>query len=159
MIDLYGARERTWTATTLRSGDFKSPVYTDFTTRAKECLVLPQEKVEARAGIEPAYTELQSAAWPLYHRAICLLDYLFDITTIKGPTQFGAGNEARTRDLNLGKVALYQLSYSRTHLVFQQGAYSIQMIVCVKKNRDFFNKINAVLVMAMLLLNTRPSTR
>src|ERR1700680_4317766 len=26
---------------------------------------------------------------------------------------FGAGNEARTRDLNLGKVALYQLSYSR----------------------------------------------
>ena len=27
---------------------------------------------------------------------------------------YGAGNEARTRDLNLGKVALYQLSYSRT---------------------------------------------
>ena len=26
---------------------------------------------------------------------------------------FGAGNEARTRDLNLGKGALYQLSYSR----------------------------------------------
>ncbi len=28
---------------------------------------------------------------------------------------FGAGNEARTRDLNLGKVALYQLSYSRIY--------------------------------------------
>ncbi len=28
-------------------------------------------------------------------------------------TQSGAGNETRTRDLNLGKVALYQLSYSR----------------------------------------------
>ena len=27
--------------------------------------------------------------------------------------EFGAGNEARTRDINLGKVALYQLSYSR----------------------------------------------
>ena len=26
---------------------------------------------------------------------------------------FGAGNEARTRDPNLGKVMLYQLSYSR----------------------------------------------
>ncbi len=26
----------------------------------------------------------------------------------------GAGDESRTRDLNLGKVALYQLSYSRT---------------------------------------------
>ena len=25
----------------------------------------------------------------------------------------GAGNETRTRDFNLGKVALYQLSYSR----------------------------------------------
>ena len=28
----------------------------------------------------------------------------------------GAGNESRTRDLNLGKVALYQLSYSRLDL-------------------------------------------
>src|SRR3989344_9590983 len=27
--------------------------------------------------------------------------------------RFGAGKEARTPDLNLGKVALYQLSYSR----------------------------------------------
>ncbi len=27
--------------------------------------------------------------------------------------EIGAGNEIRTRDLNLGKVALYQLSYSR----------------------------------------------
>jgi hypothetical protein len=26
---------------------------------------------------------------------------------------FGAGNETRTRDFDLGKVALYQLSYSR----------------------------------------------
>ncbi len=33
---------------------------------------------------------------------------------------FGAGNEARTRDLNLGKVALYQLSYSRA-LVLRQS--------------------------------------
>ncbi len=31
---------------------------------------------------------------------------------------FGAGNEARTRDLNLGKVALYQLSYSRIRQLF-----------------------------------------
>ena len=28
--------------------------------------------------------------------------------------RFGAGNGTRTRDINLGKVALYQLSYSRT---------------------------------------------
>jgi hypothetical protein len=31
----------------------------------------------------------------------------------QGLFEIGAGNEARTRDLNLGKVALYQLSYSR----------------------------------------------
>ncbi|CAE1141736.1 protein of unknown function [Serratia sp. Tan611] len=36
--------------------------------------------------------------------------------------KIGAGNEARTRDLNLGKVALYQLSYSRT----QEMLYSIR---------------------------------
>src|SRR5258706_1710264 len=28
-------------------------------------------------------------------------------------SESGAGDESRTRDLNLGKVALYQLSYSR----------------------------------------------
>ena len=37
---------------------------------------------------------------------------------LPGPVNPGAGNEARTRDLNLGKVALYQLSYSRF-----EGAY------------------------------------
>jgi hypothetical protein len=30
----------------------------------------------------------------------------------------GAGNETRTRDPNLGKVVLYQLSYSRRKRVF-----------------------------------------
>jgi hypothetical protein len=30
----------------------------------------------------------------------------------------GAGDESRTRDLNLGKVALYQLSYSRMVLLY-----------------------------------------
>jgi hypothetical protein len=29
------------------------------------------------------------------------------------PREIGAGKESRTPDLNLGKVALYQLSYSR----------------------------------------------
>ncbi len=33
----------------------------------------------------------------------------------------GAGNESRTRDLNLGKVALYQLSYSRKNLEARAG--------------------------------------
>ena len=33
-------------------------------------------------------------------------------------SEFGAGNETRTRDFNLGKVALYQLSYSRITYFF-----------------------------------------
>jgi hypothetical protein len=32
------------------------------------------------------------------------------------PRGSGAGKEARTPDLNLGKVALYQLSYSRVRM-------------------------------------------
>jgi hypothetical protein len=39
---------------------------------------------------------------------------------------FGAGDESRTRDLNLGKVALYQLSYSRMNnhlMLFQASNY------------------------------------
>ena len=35
---------------------------------------------------------------------------------VQGFSKIGAGNEVRTRDLNLGKVALYQLSYSRVAL-------------------------------------------
>ena len=32
-----------------------------------------QMKMEAEVGIEPAYTELQSAAWPLCHSALTIL--------------------------------------------------------------------------------------
>lgn len=44
---------------------------------------------------------------------------LFKINNEKAPIfrlglfEFGAGNETRTRDPDLGKVVLYQLSYSR----------------------------------------------
>ena len=37
------------------------------------------------------------------------------------PLKPGAGDESRTRDLNLGKVALYQLSYSRSCLEARGG--------------------------------------
>ena len=49
-------------------------------------------------GIEPTLPAWKAGALPLsYTRRIC-----------------GAVDEARTRDLHLGKVALYQLSYYRT---------------------------------------------
>ena len=37
------------------------------------------------------------------------------------PFKFGAGEESRTLDLNLGKVALYQLSYSRNGVEARPG--------------------------------------
>ena len=40
---------------------------------------------------------------------------------------FGAGNGAQTRDLRLGKAALYQLSYSRINSVFIISKYIIKV--------------------------------
>ena len=57
---------------------------------------------EAPPGFEPGVEDLQSSALPLGHGAV-LREWLVR----------RAGNRARTGDLNLGKVALYQLSYSR----------------------------------------------
>ena len=41
------------------------------------------------------------------------MDVLREQLDLRKKKRIGAGNEVRTRDLNLGKVALYQLSYSR----------------------------------------------
>ena len=41
------------------------------------------------------------------------------------PWKSGAGDESRTRDLNLGKVALYQLSYSRTKSSILTGLHGL----------------------------------
>ena len=49
--------------------------------------------------------------YELYMKAIAMKYYQKDYFT-QLPVN-GAGNETRTRDPNLGKVVLYQLSYSR----------------------------------------------
>ena len=46
----------------------------------------------------------------------------------------GAGDESRTRDLNLGKVALYQLSYSRS----EEDANSTESESLVKHPSQLF---------------------
>ena len=43
--------------------------------------------------------------------------------------EFGAGNEARTRDPDLGKVVLYQLSYSRVATCCRKHGRIIQMFL------------------------------
>jgi hypothetical protein len=60
--------------------------------RAVRC---PSEVKEVPPGFEPGMEVLQTSALPL------------------GYGTNKAGNRARTGDLNLGKVALYQLSYAR----------------------------------------------
>ena len=54
-------------------------------------------------GFEPVYTDLQSVASPLGQPTV---------EALRGET-FRADDEARTRDLRLGKPTLYQLSYVR----------------------------------------------
>ena len=56
---------------------------------------------EVGTGFEPVLTDLQSVASPLGQ------------PTVEAKGLLRADDEARTRDLNLGKVALYQLSYVR----------------------------------------------
>ena len=41
------------------------------------------------------------------------LRYHMKLGTLRVPNFFGAGDEARTRYLHLGKVALYRMSYTR----------------------------------------------
>ena len=53
---------------------------------------------------------LQTFALPLGHGTI-LWNKKFHV--------FGAADEARTRYLHLGKVALYQMSYGRTNKTFR----------------------------------------
>ena len=72
----------------LAARDFKSLVSTNFTIRAKDGgLYATAEKQRGKA---------HRYAFPLYA---------------------GAAEESRTLDLNLGKVALYQLSYCRDDLL------------------------------------------
>ena len=48
---------------------------------------------------------------------------------------FGAGDEARTRYLDLGKVALYQMSYARKRKI----DYTHESRICQPLRSTFFN--------------------
>ena len=58
-------------------------------------------------------------------------------------TVFGAGDEARTRYLHLGKVALYRMSYTRgTVVIIAQKKYLSTTILYILKNSTFENRNN-----------------
>ena len=73
--------------------------------------------MEPTTGIEPVDLFLTKEA--LYRLSyVGLLTFLdgFYSAVIQGPeTKHGAGDEARTRDIQLGRLKLYQLSYSRLY--------------------------------------------
>ncbi len=92
--------------------------------------------MEATSGLEPLVEILQTSALPLGYVAtsekLCFIPFpacgtaensiaaKFFFLSPKSKNRFlgtpelcGAGNEARTRYLHLGKVALYQMSYAR----------------------------------------------
>lgn len=62
LIQSDGARSRNRTGTVLPPRDFKSLASTNFAIRANWRCKIQQLEMEAEVGIEPAYTELQSAA-------------------------------------------------------------------------------------------------
>ncbi len=123
--DLNGARDRNRTGTALRPRDFKSLVSTNFTTRAQ---ALPRKSRGNYWRRDPESNRGTRLCRPLHnHSAIApwiknpwleLQETLIKLKRENGWTfslslESGAGEESRTLDLNLGKVALYQLSYSR----------------------------------------------
>ena len=67
---------------------------------------------------------------------------------------YGAGNETRTRDPDLGKVVLYQLSYSRI-------AYTPFLMVCRGGPHctDGLGAVNAPGQFALLIKITVPANR
>jgi hypothetical protein len=68
---------------------------------------------EAPPGFEPGIKDLQSSALPLGHGARYATGA---VSVCCRPLIPRAGNRTRTGDPNLGKVVLYQLSYSRIEL-------------------------------------------
>ena len=123
-----GARGRTRTGTALRPRDFKSLASTNFATRARVRSrrdAIGRRKHWRRGSESNRRTRLcrplhdHSATPPRCARTGAGPDANATKRNKQGKRLAlslwnpGAGNESRTRDLNLGKVALYQLSYSR----------------------------------------------
>ncbi len=111
------------------TADFKSAVSTSFTTRAPARLSWSGQKTpKLRWRRGPESNRPTRICNPVHNRFATAPPKTSSCTEIqdradkKGKRRLpflaksGAGEESRTLDLNLGKVALYQLSYSRIGL-------------------------------------------
>ena len=104
---------------------------------------------EVETGFEPVYTDLQAVASPLGHS-----------TSEKAgpPNPLRADDRVRTGDLNLGKVALYQLSYVRiaTAVRLPRREKNISPSRPEFKNRGPLSRRRTVIVRSP---SDRPATR
>ncbi len=94
-----------------RFPDFRSGISSDnrilYSSISSINAIAYRNIMEARVGIEPTnkgFADLCLTTWLPRHRSEALALSLLE---------HGAGDGTRTRDIDLGKVALYQLSYSR----------------------------------------------
>src|SRR5690606_4791010 len=97
--------------------DFKSLVSTNFTIRACKAGGGGRNRTGVHGFAGRCITTLPPRPRKLNGengRRFARLSWPARTAPYRFPRDSGAGNESRTRDLNLGKVALYQLSYSRT---------------------------------------------
>ncbi len=73
--------------------------------------------MEPTTGIEPVDLFLtKEALYRLSYVGIFLFSD-FCSKAVRHPEKNGAGDEARTRDIQLGRLKLYQLSYSRPKFI------------------------------------------
>ncbi len=85
---------------------------------------------------------------PESNRRPWICNPLYNHSTIQ--PNYGAGNEARTRDPNLGKVVLYQLSYSRNTCVLyvpkfnNQAFFSLTALIAEFKYCIMETRVKAV---------------
>ena len=112
---------------TLAEGEFTSPEHFNFLPESKKEVTtyvvtsfLERATRLARGVITPRHAQRAPSA-PLGRflaslmpcSTLCPLESKNKGMTYVMPLFFGAGDEARTRYLHLGKVALYQMSYAR----------------------------------------------
>ena len=112
---------------TLAEGEFTSPEHFNFLPESKKEVTtyvvtsfLERATRLARGVITPRHAQRATNAPPGRFLAslapcspLCPLEPKNKGMTYVMPLFFGAGDEARTRYLHLGKVALYQMSYAR----------------------------------------------
>ncbi len=65
----------------------------------------------------------------------------------------GAGDEIRTRDINLGKVALYQLSYSRAELAKDDSQNAKPNLSIVPESRSTVNRIDPIETIIVIIFH------